>query len=652
MSGFDLTQSHLPTGALDGQMGSSLGDSRVFEQWLNGRMSMTLQESHVYVHFTSGDDDANDGLSAAFPVKTWEKALSILPDIIAHDSVLHCAGTSSEFGSVCVSKHVMSGAKLFISGEEDWTTVDDNAGAHWLTGAGTGVTKITESTAGLVADAYKGMFVKIIDGAAAGDVQMVQINSAADIYPVKNFAVDPGAGGLKFDFVQPKTLLTSSVGYSPLYLDCTGGGSLIMQRFTLAGSKMYISSVSSIGQRYLSHITITATTATPIAFRDGSVALYGMRHDVTDGSITFGELVPTGSIGGVGFNSDTTFFAMKLNSLTIYGSSLGKTTIIDSAFYAFYQGSRFKGLCTMAGCTAYPGVYIGNSVGYATTKLDSSASVNLLVSKGSHIVIKDAIIENATTHGIQVQDGSSVEMTGVVTGTGNGAFGLFATMNSSVKITSGSAPTLTGSSGMISIDGVNQHCTWAEVDAAIPGHARAKHETFLCPTVGGTNVHAQFAADFNTAAGITQPDYPRNLQVDFSATWDGGNVVVTGTGADGRTRTETFTDPGGAGVVMGTEAFAVITNLANTGAFSAGTIDVQLAAAASTVFGVTSRVVADFIKLTKSTFTFGTSLVPAQEAVAAQVLAKGTFRPTTAPTAAVNYDIWYRDDASPVSIRE
>jgi len=613
--------------------------------------SKTSRVPHFYANGTTGND-ANSGLVVGAPKLTLGAVFALVPDILSQNCVVHLAGTFDEFGTVRLNKHILDGVTLFVSGEDDFTVFDDNGGAHFATAGGTTIASITEAVGGLGVDAYKGYFLHVLDGADAGDVQMLQGNTAGVLTPCSNFAVDPGVGGATFDIVRPTTLLTSTVAPSTLYLNNSGSGSLIVQLLSVGGTQCGIQALGNCYARQFSHITVAGTLAVPLRLKQSVVSLFGSKYDVVEGSGTFGTQL-TDSHGGVGVVGAYTTYLEDVHYAGLSSSTFGPIVAQNTSFNNVHHGCRFKGLSTFKGCSMITAATFTNSVGYAPTTFDLSGTVNVLVSEGSHLVFDDVDVADATGNGIQVERHSVLEMTGIVTSSAaNGAFGCFITQGGHVKITSGAAPSMTGASGDVTIDGTNLHCTWAEVDAALPGHMKVKHETFQCPTVGGTNVHAQFAGDFNTGAGITQPDYPRNLQVDFNAAWDGGNVVVTGVGADGRTRTETFVDPGGAGVVVGTEAFAVITNLENTGTFGAGTVDVQLAAAANTVLGVTSRNVAAFLKMTIGTHTFGASLVPTHEAVAAEVLTKGTFRPTTAPTAAIDYHIWYSDYSPPVSIRE
>jgi len=97
------------------------------------------------------------------------------------------------------------------------------------------------------------------------------------------------------------------------------------------------------------------------------------------------------------------------------------------------------------------------------------------------------------------------------------------------------------------------------------------------------NIIAQKGADFNetTFGNITQfarsacGQGGRNVQVVFSAGWDGGDIEVTGVTCDGSVATDTIADPGGAGTVQGAVGFLFITGITNDGTWSAGTVDVQ-----------------------------------------------------------------------------
>jgi hypothetical protein len=67
----------------------------------------------------------------------------------------------------------------------------------------------------------------------------------------------------------------------------------------------------------------------------------------------------------------------------------------------------------------------------------------------------------------------------------------------------------------------------------------------------------------NTITISAQPDVPRVMQAAFAASWDGGNVVVTGYDQFGNPQTDTIVAAAGS-TVVGVKAFKTITGLAKT----------------------------------------------------------------------------------------
>lgn len=82
------------------------------------------------------------------------------------------------------------------------------------------------------------------------------------------------------------------------------------------------------------------------------------------------------------------------------------------------------------------------------------------------------------------------------------------------------------------------------------------------------NLFAAFAANLSNVATaaltpLAQPDVPRNLRVTFAASWDGGNVTVTGTDQFGAAQSETFNSAPGT-VVVGQKIFASVATVAKS----------------------------------------------------------------------------------------
>lgn len=158
------------------------------------------------------------------------------------------------------------------------------------------------------------------------------------------------------------------------------------------------------------------------------------------------------------------------------------------------------------------------------------------------------------------------------------------------------------------------------------GGAREPHPySLIAPAAGGTNVHATFAGvHLLVTSAITQPDCPRNVQIDAAGA---GDFSIIGVNVNGATITDTLT-AGGAGVVVGVKAFAGFTSLSGT---AGGTW--QFAAAADTVFGLgtdTAAVHALYANGVKEAVAFNSTHF--------------TFKPTTAPAGNTDYLLWYSSE--------
>jgi len=112
--------------------------------------------------------------------------------------------------------------------------------------------------------------------------------------------------------------------------------------------------------------------------------------------------------------------------------------------------------------------------------------------------------------------------------------------------------------------------------ASVTENAPAPHvERWTNPPAAAVALFAQQNADFDLAtASITQPTVARNVQVVFSAGWDGGNVEVTGIRMSGASGSETITAAAGT-TVQSLHGYQVVTRVRNLGARTAGTVDVQ-----------------------------------------------------------------------------
>lgn len=67
----------------------------------------------------------------------------------------------------------------------------------------------------------------------------------------------------------------------------------------------------------------------------------------------------------------------------------------------------------------------------------------------------------------------------------------------------------------------------------------------------------------NVITVAASPAHPRNVRAVFGATWDGGNIIVTGTDQFGEAVTETLVAVAGT-TVVGSKVFSTVTSLAKT----------------------------------------------------------------------------------------
>lgn len=94
-------------------------------------------------------------------------------------------------------------------------------------------------------------------------------------------------------------------------------------------------------------------------------------------------------------------------------------------------------------------------------------------------------------------------------------------------------------------------------------------DTITAPaTASATAVHAAVFGDavgpVSVTTGLTNPDFPRNVECAFGSTYDGGNVTVSGTNQFGVAITEVIVLSAGA-TVAGVKIFKTVTGFSYAG---------------------------------------------------------------------------------------
>ena len=88
-------------------------------------------------------------------------------------------------------------------------------------------------------------------------------------------------------------------------------------------------------------------------------------------------------------------------------------------------------------------------------------------------------------------------------------------------------------------------------------------QDLAAPAVSILAAKAGNSSTLSWSSGITSPVHPRSVQVVFAASWDGGNITITGYDQFGRAQTELITASAG-NTVQGVKVWKTITLVAKS----------------------------------------------------------------------------------------
>lgn len=431
------------------------------------RATVTTAELQVYGNGTTGDDD-NDGLTAAAPKKTRAATLALIPDIVKHNCAVNFAGSFTTAEQINFTR-VVEDAMIVVTGADAWTIVDDNSGSKYTT-TGASVSSLVVAAAAWTVDAHMGLYARILTGAAAGEIIMVQKNTADTITPQKDFAANPGVGAT-FELVEPATNINVSAGTDSMSFSIIGSGTgtykagLYLQRLTTKGTKPSITVIGCTAYVYLSNLCLRSTKSTALWFLH---TVYGATTEWAIDPTTFELVWPQTTYGGVfvnggsgpGFKANTCLKLWFDALISKTGSEIQNINLLYVSNGWWLKGAnRFRSLSTddsygLRGVVA----------GYATGGAVNAAGAGITFEGCSLVNVEAGLYSDSLTHGLEAVS-SYVRMDGVVAGASNGGFGMYAHTGSDVTIVDGSAPTLTGMDGDFSFDGTTEASSWADIDA-------------------------------------------------------------------------------------------------------------------------------------------------------------------------------------------
>jgi hypothetical protein len=459
------------------------------------RATISARILHLYADGTSGND-TDDGLTAVTPKKTLQAVFDLVPDIIDYSVVIHLTGTfdfDSEqtvpegltvFGSeyyLHATDGYYSHGCVILDGGADLTTV---AGA--FTASSSDTMTLTDSGQAWTDDQYSGYMVEIVDGAAAGDVRTIVKSTGTSLYPSRAFSAAPGT--CQFRVVRPTTLLKKT-DYAFMSFRMAGEGRMGLQRLSVDAGQLVLgihctANVSAI-------VSLANTSGYGSLASRGTVSCYA--YPMGGASYPYLELsdfdttkVKCG-FGSVNGKVTSQSAENKTNLLGFYDSfSRGLEFVNSVERVSRIENSRVLGAVKFDNVFSQgrpSGSYYtfrATGTGYFPTTVENPSGDGISCFNSEISLTAGVDISNCAGHGI-VAIRSHVHLGGVVTGSGNTGAGLLLHTLSSAHIIDGSTPTLTGTVGDLSFDGVTENATWAGVDAGTP--AVSATELSMCKEV-------------------------------------------------------------------------------------------------------------------------------------------------------------------------
>lgn len=426
--------------------------------------SKTTQSMQWYIDGTSGND-ANDGLSAITPKKTWANLLTIIPNSIEHDSSINVSGLLTD--NLTFKRTVF--ANLYIDGGYDNKNI--LSGPHTCDIASS--TSIGLSSLALTTDQYEGYWIEIISGTGAGQRRRIFSHTANTFVPGRNWNTVPVAGSSVFQIISPATGLDGAI-----LLQSVGSGNIVVQNLFLQPNAVSANSfvVFFCENPVILQSCMSNSNATFAAIQARSSRQFSINGAYTNPSTFVSSTFSTHFVG-VSVISTRRVLWSATGCGGIFGLSTrsGGISILSSPFtnLGFATGARIRGPCILQNCTNLDASnpIFSVSSGYQVTQFDGVTGVGIsLISVTT--TMNGIVVKNSTSHGIEIIN-SVITLTAAVTGTGNGSTsgaGIYAHANSVLYTKAGAAPTIAGNAGIeLAVDSPTvQQSTWAAIEAGTP----------------------------------------------------------------------------------------------------------------------------------------------------------------------------------------
>jgi hypothetical protein len=248
-------------------------------------------------------EDTNDGLSTAAPVRTATRLMQLLPLPLKRPVLVHMSSGTFDFGGSPIPSLAGAERLLCFYGDFDWDPRGDliDVIATGVAGAGTDGNTIV-LPAPVAADDYESYSVRMIDGAAAGQVRSACQHPTTAITPSRAFSPAPAAGDT-FEVFRSRAVVSHNSD-SLVAQDNPGGYSNVTTGTVTTGVvfvNIGFSATCRFGPGLFLVYGMRAEGVTPI-FQGQSTLLAG--SVATAGSLAAQFGLPQALWGGWGFQSD------------------------------------------------------------------------------------------------------------------------------------------------------------------------------------------------------------------------------------------------------------------------------------------------------------------------------------------------------------
>jgi len=412
--------------------------------------SVTQDTFHVYADSTR-PDDTGDGFTLATAKKTIAAAVALLPNVAEGHVVLHLTGAFTLTESTTISTNMQRNKKLIVDGGD---SVEILQGPYNATSGTTST--LTDSARSWTVNQWQGCVVEILDTSNIGHRTTIQSNTADTLTVVQNWSSAITTNSYRI--VRPATTITAAISIAWFYYSGVSQNDVCFQRLRFSGN--VIPGLANAAQCNLWRVTDV--------YYDGTLFISGINGGFYLSRVIFDPSNPD------------SYFSTTLNKAGVaYLGSNAKSVSMTGIAAAFITHSVLKSDVSMLttvlaisnGCLikkinarGSSDVTLTLSSNCRPITIDGSADVGLKLEHSKCTITGGAaVVNNSTTHAIELSS-SELDMTvGGISGTGNGNLGLYAHDGSVVKIASATPPTVTGTDGDVAVNDPMIPDTWANL---------------------------------------------------------------------------------------------------------------------------------------------------------------------------------------------